>query len=275
MSKHAFGTIAAALALLSPQAAGATPTSYSDPTGDIGPAADIGVVTVDVAADGYIVIKPAVANMPAFGQPGFVALILDTDRNSATGSLSGGDYVLGFDRGDATLAFLRWSGTEYVGATGDVTVVVGAGTIEFRIRPEAIGGATSFSFSVVASTGTSGEQIDLAPDSGMWFFERAQPVVVPVTVEKVDAKFAPAVPRAGKTFGAPRVRITLSNGKTIVAQKYRCVARLGGRPLRGNGKGGCTFKLPENAKGKRLRVSLFVTYGGITDGFDPYVFKVR
>jgi len=75
--------------------------------------------------------------------------------------------------------------------------------------------------------------------------------------------------------GAPRVPVMLSNGKTIVAQKYRCVARLGGRPLRGSGKGGCTFKLPENAKGKRLRVSLVVTYGGITDELDPSVFKVR
>jgi len=59
------------------------------------------------------------------------------------------------------------------------------------------------------------------------------------------------------------------------SRSYGCVAQLGGKLLRGGGKGSYTFKLPKNAKGKRLRVSLFVTYGGITDEFDPYVFEVR
>lgn len=45
--------------------------------------------------------------------------------------------------------------------------------------------------------------------------------------------------------------------------------------LRGAGRGGCTLKLPKNAKGKRLLVTMFVTYKGVTDAFEPYVFKVR
>ena len=67
----------------------------------------------------------------------------------------------------------------------------------------------------------------------------------------------------------------LSNGRSVLATKYRCVAQLGGKLLRGTGKGSCTFRIPKNAKGKRLLVTLFVTYAGVTDEFDPYVFKVR
>ena len=276
MSKVRFVTVAAALALLSPATVSAAPTSYSDPTGDNGAAADIGLVTVEQAPDGFIVIKPVVANLPALGQPGSLVVAFDTDRNGATGALTGGDYVLVFDFGRLEHGLFRWSGTEYVEATGDVTAIMGAGTAELRIRPEALGGTAAFNFSLAVATGDPGSsQIDFAPDNGTWFFEPAKPVAVPLTVEKIHAKFVPAAPRAGSTFQAPLVRVTLSNGRKIVAQKYRCVAQLGGKLLRGSGKGGCTFKLPENAKGKRLRVSLFVTYGGITDEFDPYVFKVR
>ena len=74
--------------------------------------------------------------------------------------------------------------------------------------------------------------------------------------------------------GAPRVRPGSRTARRS-SRSYGCVAQLGGKLLRGGGKGSYTFKLPKNAKGKRLRVSLFVTYGGITDEFDPYVFEVR
>lgn len=96
-----------------------------------------------------------------------------------------------------------------------------------------------------------------------------------LTVETVDAKFVPALPRAGRVFQAPVVRVKLSDRTTVLAPSYRCVARLGGKLLRGTGRGGCTFRVPKNAKGKRLLVTLFVTYKGVTDEFKPYVFKVR
>jgi hypothetical protein len=69
--------------------------------------------------------------------------------------------------------------------------------------------------------------------------------------------------------------VKLSDGRTVPAAKHRCVAQLAGKLLRGTGKGSCTFRIPKNAKGKRLRVTLFVTHNGVTDEFDPYVFKVR
>ncbi len=281
MSKHAFVTVAAALALLSSPAAGAVPTSYSDPTGDNGAAADVGLVTVELAADGYLHIKATVANIQVPSpMPASVIVAVDADRNGSTGGIDGADYVVGVGLQDLQLVVAKWDGTQYVPGDpqqSEATVIAGSAGVEFRLRPAGLGGSTTFNFEVIAGTGTADGDFDFdfAPDNGTWFFEPAKPVVTPVTVERVHAKFVPRAPKAGATFQAPLVRVTLSNGRKIVASKYRCVAQLGGKLLRGSGKGGCTFKLPTNAKGKRLRVSLFVTYGGITDEFDPYVFTVR
>ena len=54
MNKSSLVVLAGALALVLPGAARAAPVSYNDPGGDNGAAADIGAVTVDSAADGYI-----------------------------------------------------------------------------------------------------------------------------------------------------------------------------------------------------------------------------
>jgi hypothetical protein len=281
MSKHAFVTAAAALALLSPQAAGAAPTGYTDPSGDNGAAADIGAVTMELAPNGFLHIKTTVANVQVpSAVPASVVVAFDTDRSGSTGAIDGADYLVGVDLQGLQLVVAKWDGAQYVRGDpqgSEATMVAGTAGVEFRLRPAGIGGSTTFNFVVMAGTGNAegGFDFDFAPDDGSWFFEPAKPVVAPVTVERISAKFVPTAPKAGATFHAPLVRLTLSNGRTIVAQKYRCVAQLGGKLLRGSGKGGCTFRLPKNARGKRLRVSLFVTYGGITDEFDPYVFKVR
>jgi hypothetical protein len=265
---------AATLVLLAPLTAGAAPSSYTDPTGDNGSSADIGTVTVDTSTDGFLVVKPVVANLPALGQTGFVVVVLDTDRNGSTGALVGGDYAVVFATADASFGMLRWSGSEYVEHTGDVQAVVGSGSIELRVRPAAIGGATTFNFVVFAQSAVE-DEIDAAPDVGTWFYEQPKPPPPPVTAESVEATFVPAAPRAGRTFRPSAVRLALSDGRTIRASKYRCAARLGGRTIRGTGKGGCTFALPRNAKGKRLRVTLFAAHAGGAEKVKPYVFKVR
>ena len=273
MNRTPLAVLAGALALVLPGAARAAPVSYSDPGGDNGAAADIGAVTVDSTADGFITIKAAIANLPVVGQPGFVGGVFDTDRNGATGSLMGGDYVLLVDLSSGSRFLQRWNGTEYVDTAGDTVVVLGGGSAELRLKPAALGGATAFNFVVVAASGdVDAAEIDAAPDNGTWFYEVKAPLV---TVDTISARFVPAAPKAGAVFQAPVVRMKLSNGRSVLAAKYRCVAQLGGKLLRGTGKGSCTFRIPKNAKGKRLSVVLFVTYAGVTDEYDPYVFKVR
>ena len=105
--------------------------------------------------------------------------------------------------------------------------------MKIQLHPDAIGGKTAFNFKVGVLTGDPETgQVDVAPDAGSWAFE-AKKVL---TVDTVDAKFVPLAPRAGFVFQAPVVRITLSDGTTILAPKYRCVAQLGGKLLRGKGQ---------------------------------------
>jgi hypothetical protein len=273
-----FGTTAVVLALAAPPVASAAPTSYTDPTGDNGAAVDVGSVTAELTADGYIHIKATVANVQLPSPVSASVVVgLDTDRSGSTGSLDGADYILGFDFKNVLLIFARWNGSEFVDANNpeqsDAKVVAAADGVEFLVRPAGLGGSAAFNFVVMGGTATAegSFDFDFAPDNGSWSFEIAKSL----TVETVNAMFVPALPRAGRLFQAPVVRVTLSDGRTVLAPSYRCVAQLAGKLLRGTGRGGCTFKLPQNAKGKRLAVKLFVTYKGVTDGFDPYVFKVR
>ena len=279
MSRYGLlGLTAVALAFAAPPLARAAPSSYTDPSGDNGVAADVSAVTSELAADGYLHFKATVANIqiPSPVQAS-VVVALDTDRSGSTGGVLGADYILGVDLQNLELVLAKWDGSNYVDPANpqqsDARVIAGSSGVELMVRPAGLGGVTAFNFVVMAQTGTpeGAMDFDFAPDNGSWFYE-AKKVL---TVETVDAKFVPAVPRAGRVFQAPVVRVTLSDGTKILAPSYRCVAQLGGKLLRGAGRGGCLFKLPKNAKGKRLRVTLFVTYKGVTDEFKPYVFKVR
>ena len=272
------GIVAVALTLASPPVAGAVPSVYSDPSGDNGAAADVSSVSLESAADGYLHIKATVANVQVPSEvPASVVVGLDTDQSGSTGGPGGADYILGVDLQGIKLVFAKWNGSEYVDPgtpeLSDAKVILGSGVVEFLLRPGGLGGSTTFNFVVMAATGTPDGALDFdfAPDDGSWLFEARKAL----TVETVDARFVPAAPRAGRVFKAPVVRVKLSDGTTILAPSYRCLARLGGKLLRGTGRGGCTFTLPKNAKGKRLLVTLFVTYKGVTDEFKPYVFKVR
>jgi hypothetical protein len=273
--------VLAAAALTVVAVAGAAPTSYLDPTGDNGASADIGGVSVDLAADGYLHVKATIANMPALLTPGDVILALDTDRSGSTGLLAGGDYVVLVDMSDLSGAFLKWSGTEYAAAPaqqGDLRYLIGGGGIEFLIRPAALGGATAFNFVLGAGTGAGdGAQVDVAPDNGTWFFEVQQPAPAPAPAVATSAKatYAPTAPRAGRAFRVTGASVRLDNGASAVAASFRCRATLAGKALRGTGVGGCTFAVPRTAKGKRLVVTVSATYAGRTLSIAPRTFVVR
>jgi hypothetical protein len=280
MSTKHLAIAGAVLAFAFPAAANAA--DYADPAGDNGPDADIGAVSVTSGSDGYVHVRLTIANMPALTTPGSVVVGLDTDRSASTGSAGGADYLIIVILDDASSALAKWDGSTYGIANlaqGDLRYLISSGSIEFLIRPAAIGNPTSFGFWAAAATGDLEEdRFDRAPDSGNWLFEPPPPPPPPpaaVTVEAVDVDFLPAAPRAGRLFRPAVVRIELSNGKWVLVSSYRCVATLGGRPLIGKGRGGCTFALPKKSKGKRLVVTLFVTYKGGTDRFDPYTFRVR
>jgi hypothetical protein len=262
----------AATALTLVAVAGAAPTSYLDPSGDNGVAADIGAVTVELASDGYIHIVPTIANFPGLAADGAVLVGLDTDRSGSTGSNGGADYLMFMDLKDLSGTLFKWSGSDYDEAAGDARFVVGSSGIEFHVKPASLGGATTFNFFVIAATGADDAlQLDIAPDNGSWFYEFKQPAVL----QSVGVTFAPAAPRAGKVFRVSGVRARLDDGTAAAPTSYACRAKLGGKALRGTGAGGCLFAVPKTAKGKRLVVTVSATYAGRTISTPPRTFVVR
>jgi hypothetical protein len=64
------------------------------------------------------------------------------------------------------------------------------------------------------------------------------------------------------------------NLTAALPESYTCTAALGARKLPGGGTGGCTFRIPKKARGKRLVVHLTVGYQGAAKSVDfPFVVK--
>ena len=116
-------------------------------------------------------MKASVANLPQVGQPGFVIVVFDTDRNGSTGSLLGGDYLLVFDLGSASGGLRRWSGTGYCRCGWRHHHGHRRRLIRGEGEAGVAGGATAFDFAIAAGSGEPGAaEIDIAPDVGMWFY---------------------------------------------------------------------------------------------------------
>jgi hypothetical protein len=56
----------------------------------------------------------------------------------------------------------------------------------------------------------------------------------------------------------------------VKADSITCVAKLNGKRLAGR----CSWRIPKNAKRKRLVVTLTAHYKGATETFTPWVFRV-
>jgi hypothetical protein len=261
-------------------AVGATATGYNDTVGERADAPDIGAVTASLDGD-VVSITVNATNLPPLFEDGAAAFLFDTDRNPATGG-SLGDVALLIDWKTLGGAFVRWSGTDYVDApkVADPTrYLVGGTSFGLMFHRANLGVTDAFDFAVVAARGAFEEgRFDRAPDNGAWSFPGvpAPPQVTPpaaVTVEDLTATFVPAQPRAGKRFALGTARLRLSNGETARPESVACVARLAGRVLRPVAR--CAWRIPANARGKRLVVTLTPRYEGKAARFDPWSFRVR
>jgi hypothetical protein len=261
-------------------AAGASATTYNDTVGERADAPDIGAVTASLDGD-VVSISVSAANLPPLFEDGTAIVMFDTDRNPATGGPFG-DLTLLIDWKTLSSFFGRWNGTEYVPAPKQADpsrYLVGSSSFGLMFHRANIGAADGFDFAVLVARGALEEgRFDRAPDGGVWSLSYAQPApVTPTpatpTVEEMSAAFVPAQPRAGKRFALGTARLRLSNGETARPDSVGCVARLAGRVLRPVAR--CAWKLPANARGKRLVVTLTPRYGGQTTRFDPWSFRVR
>jgi hypothetical protein len=267
-------TVLAALMLavtaLAANASGAPPPAeYQDPAGDSGPGPDITKVTVSADDAGMLSFRVETPNRPTIGSEYSVIVYLDTDSNPATG-LRGTDYALGMVGGFTAL--LLWNGTEPEPvrpstATGSYS----NGVATLSVNAIELGGASSFGFWVgVHDDVDDDSNWDAAPGSGTVAYSLVAPAapaqpVAPTTaaIERVVVPFTILRPRAGRVMSARGIQVGLDTGELVRPESMRCTLKLARklvRPL----TGGCKWRLPAGAKGKRGTLRFTATYQGVS-----------
>ena len=201
----------------------------------------------------------------AFAAGDAYSVYLDTDSNAATGatvgsgSPAGAEYAI--DIADqATLR--RWNGTSFDPVATQEPIATGwlegYGPALEIARPD-LGDPQSFSLVYVT---TNGEDHDLAPDTGMWPYTVSPLALTP-------RGLIVAAPRAGKVLVAG-MEVTRSDFDIPLDEgTVTCRAKLAGKNLAGRGLFAgdlvaCGWRIPKNARGKRVAGTVTVTFQGVT-----------
>jgi hypothetical protein len=269
VSTRALAGLAAAAAVVlalvlaplgSASGAASGPAEYTDPAGDAKSAPDIAKVTVSLdPGSGGLTLSVDLAADDALAGDGGVFVFLDTDRNSATGDSTGSEYLLATFAAGAGM--LKWDGKDMV-AFNHQPMVVSRTARNVRITVCSCDiGTQTFNFAVV---GLRGNDIDVAPDTGGTFPAPEHPV----TIQSFLYSPKPLIPKAGKRFTLKPLGIRLAETNEVVAlDSISCVAKLGAKTLKENGAGGCSWLIPKKTRGKKLTVSVNVSYQGQTQTF--------
>jgi hypothetical protein len=277
------GAVVAALALAGAAAADQT---YTDSTGEASGSADISTVLVSNDPAGGTITFAVKTNMTTLETNSEIDVLVDADRNPATGGAGAGlDYLFGVDPSGGY--FTKWDGSKFADAPiSDAVVAFSNGTLIFRVGAADLGNPTAFNFAVLTFRGPDPNNpiVDQGPDTGLWSYTMVTappptttttppPPPPPVTVNSVTATYT-GVPTHGKTFRVSGLTVDLSNGTEVKASSLKCSATLGGAHLTGTGTGGCTFHLPAKAKGKKLSIKVTGKYKSKTVA-NTVSFKVK
>jgi hypothetical protein len=229
--------------------------SFSDSVGDGNGAPDIVSVSVDNDARGNVTVLVFFLGAVAPPADVQVTLVLDTDQNTSTGS-NGFDYAFQYDARDNTHAVGRWDGTRFAIVDAPTsTVQWTALTVAFAINQTDLGGTSGFDFWIRAQQEPpNSDKIDDAPNDGTWSYTFA--TVRPARV------FFPATlaARAGKVFDARAVRLQMTDGTRVAAERLTCRLSAAGAPLKALA-GGCRWRIPGRLRGKPVVLTVVAAYG--------------
>jgi hypothetical protein len=241
--------------------------SFTDPAGDAQGGLDVTEATVanDPATDTFT-ITVTLNNSPVLVPQEQLSVWIDADRSTASGDpgFAGADYQLFLQSNGYT--YRKWDPGQnaWVNVTEDpnFSVTYRSGMLTWTFASQQIGSSHAFNF--LASTYVTNPNdaaspfVDYAPDAPPLYS------YAPAAPRPTVASTAPTVSgsgRAGTTYTVRSLAVDLSNGSTTNATNLECTATLGGVRFRGSGQGGCAFKLPKHAKGKRLVVRITGTVG--------------
>src|SRR5262249_1609445 len=250
----------ALVALCLPAAAHAQ--SFPDNVGDSGTAPDITAVELTLA-NGRLTFKIDVPSEPTLLSDSNAFLRIDTDANLQTGGKEqdGAEVLLNlFGENGSSNSWLWDDGrNDYIRHTfRSLTVTYSTAPI-FSFDSAEIGNPKRINFWASTSRGTSYEYgtQDWAPDLGEYSF-----TLQASTAINLDDEPTPPVPRAGHRFHVAAIATLADSGDVVQPDSISCRSVItNGRPLAGHG-GGCTWQIPRNANGRKLVVTLAVTYQG-------------
>jgi hypothetical protein len=268
----------ASILLIVPAGSAATKGAYVDAKGDSGSAPDI--TDVSIASSGTtIVFNLGISNLLR-GADLTTLLLLDTDRNAASGNTDalGAEYLFAFYELDNTYWFGRWNGTDWEDTPYSTVRVSNVSSgLMITVDSSELGGTTGFNFWLRAIDGQYADgHYDDAPDAGTWNYVLAAdgPEIQAVLVGTTPA----AGPRTGRTFTVTPFGLRLPPNSEPISilprpDRYTCRAVLRGSTLTGTGTGGCTWRIPKKARGKSVSVTVTVNYQGATKAV-RFVYRV-
>ena len=250
------------LLLLGATGAGAAGT-YTDPQGDaVGAAADITQVDVSNDLDGNITFALTLPDRTSLGPDDFLIILIDADNNASTGT-TGSEFAIVVDASGA--AFLRAANSSFTPATAS-TLTGSNGGKTVRINRSDLGNTTVFAFYALSALDSDDNAGDDAPNTGVYLYT----LELRPELDSLAARFSPARPKAGKPFRVASTSLRLEDGTDVKADSLTCVAKLNGKRLAGR----CSWRIPRNAKGKRLVVTITARYRGASATFLPWRFRV-
>jgi hypothetical protein len=248
--------------------------TFSDPVGDTyGPDIDSVELKVD---GGNLDINVHFSNVDNGLEDAALAEIdVDLDGNAATGD-DGIDLYAVYEGGQPN-EVLRFEKNDYVDTTAAHATKTNDG-VQLRVPLSLVGRTVKASVQAIAPpppdqdpnnpiTLPTGPDTDVAPDTGVYTLAIARPTLKGATVA-----YSPAQPRAGKLFAVRKVSLLLSSGGPFAASTS-CTATLAGKKL--GPANACAWRIPANARGKSLRVTVTATFAGTAFKLPAKTFAVR
>jgi hypothetical protein len=187
--------------------------------------------------------------------------MVDSDSNPSTGDveMNGAEYMFLADGN--SVSFGRWNGStfDFTGVPPSMTAMWSNGPT-ITIAAADLGGVEGFQFWVLVSDNLDDPaNVDAAPEIGQFAYE-LNPAPEIVGIGAPGSKF---VPKPGKLFSALGLKLELDNGERIAPDERTCVLKIAGKVVKPLA-GGCKWRIPATAAGKRGVLTVKLTYEGVT-----------